>query len=182
METPTKNCIVCGTNFPKPYTTSKADWKKRLYCSRKCFGKDFSEQRKVEVECLACGKTFRRKHFAAKYCSSECAKGRYKDKQGEKHWAWKGGRHVDASGYVHVTLTDDHRFAGMRRNGRMVFEHRLVMAEHLGRPLRSNETVHHLNGKRDDNRIENLELRVGRHGKGAALCCADCGSRNLVAV
>lgn len=101
--------------------------------------------------------------------------------KGEAHYSYRGGSSF-VDGYVSVLVfKNDLPYCRPNTSGR-VLEHRLVMGRSLGRPLTDDETVHHINGDRMDNRLENLQLRQGRHGNGVVMACKSCGSHDIEAV
>jgi len=73
---------------------------------------------------------------------------------GEKAANWKGGKRITKDGYVAI-YSPHHPFA---KRDKTVLEHRLIMEKIIGRFLQPFEIVHHKNGIKDDNRIENLIL------------------------
>lgn len=81
---------------------------------------------------------------------------------GHKSPGWRGGKIKSTSGYVLVQMPS-HPAA---HAAGYVPEHRLVMEGMIGRYLRPEENVHHINGKRDDNRPENLELWTSKQPPG----------------
>ena len=80
---------------------------------------------------------------------------------------WKCGRKTTELGYVQVWVPMS--TPGRPKNGYMM-EHRLVMQESIGRPLEAWEIVHHRNGVKDDNRIENLEIVTRARHAGMVVC------------
>lgn len=73
--------------------------------------------------------------------------------RGKNHYNWKGGKHSDGRGYVKI-YKPLHPF----NNRGYVLEHRLIMENHIGRYLSIDEVIHHKNGIKNDNRLENLLL------------------------
>ncbi len=102
--------------------------------------------------CKHCGNAFRPSDGASKYCSRPCAWANNGGKnKKETHW-WK-----NASGYIEGRI-----WVSETRNIR-VKQHRYVVELAIGRKLLPHESVHHINGVKDDNRLENLE--VMSHGE-----------------
>ncbi len=99
-----------------------------------------------------------RKHHGNGYCSMHRQRKARLGDAGQAQELYPGltsRRGVYANGYAYLLDYKDHPNAS--KNGQIA-EHVFIMAEFLGRPLVRPEEVHHKNGQRDDNRIENLEL------------------------
>lgn len=81
-------------------------------------------------------------------------------------YAPRGSGTTDNNGYRVITKKGHPNCKSKKGH---IFEHTFVMSEHLGRPLMNGETVHHINGQRNDNRVENLEIWHRSHPPGQRL-------------
>jgi transposase len=104
---------------------------------------------------------------------------RRKAASGEKHGSWKGGSLKTTNGYINKWVSNEDPLFIMANSQGYVPEHRYIMSQNIGRPLRKDESVHHMDGDRTNNNITNLQLRVGQHGSGQCYRCCDCGSTNI---
>jgi len=118
--------------------------------------------------------------------------GKHGSQMREKNPFWKGGRVIASNGYVLVRVGVSHHLSDVRG---YAYEHRLMAEQKIGRMLVSGELVHHVNGDKTDNRIENLNVvpSIAHHwaehrkpgnkrrlpGEINTLALCECGCRTL---
>jgi hypothetical protein len=130
-------CDSCGTIFyPRTQQLKKGGGR---FCSHKCKGAAFTGAANHQFGKPLSAEAKRKRH------ETMMSSGGYPSGPSAPHW--KGGK-TTCMGYVQI---------GNTVTGR-VLEHRAVMEAHIGRKLRPDEVVHHINGNKRDNRIENLRV------------------------
>lgn len=108
-----------------------------------------NEAKAVSKACESCGSEFKPRHSRSRYCSKRCLwDGNAKR---TPHNKGSGVGWIDKRGYKWVYVVENGKNVAKR-------EHRMVMEESIGRKLLAEELVHHKNGIKHDNRIENLEI------------------------
>ena len=128
---------------------------------RDCQGKHVHQV--AHKVCIECGITFPKPYSLSKngwdkqkLCSRKC-RSKFLIRtllKGENNPRWNGGKGTTSQGYVEIVAEVSH---SKNARGR-ILEHRFVMEKYLGRKLLTTENTHHINGNKQDNRIENLML------------------------
>lgn len=141
-------CSYCHKDFlryPSEVRKGKLRGIKNIFCSMSCRSGD---RKSVSVPCAFCGVYFKRKlslieRSEKNYCSHGCYTNDVKEDR------------LCPLGYIRYWTEGKYRY-----------RHRQIMEEYLCRPLLKDEVVHHKNGDRTDNRLENLQLMaLGEHTK-----------------
>jgi len=99
---------------------------------------------------------------AKRFCSRKCAaQHRSKMVYGKNHHCWKGGQITFGEEYLYTKI-----YVGTPRKYKKIYIHREVMEKHLGRKLEKWEQVHHIDGNKHNNTINNLEvMSKSEHGR-----------------
>lgn len=141
-----KTCNYCDSLLLQRNFDSYYEYKRAKYCNKDCYQKDHSK-RYIKAYCLFCDKEFETQESRPKiFCSLKC---RY------DHNKRDGSTYVGVNGYRYVKV---HGHPNGAQSNYWMLEHRHVMEQHLGRYLTFEETVHHKDGNKLNNALENLEV------------------------
>jgi HNH endonuclease len=148
-------CNRCSKEFSIQNYRKKNSETQVFFCSKECKNKG------IIVNCPICGKelrfaesTLKVRHKGIKCCSRECMLE-----------ASKAGI-IDFGFRNEGNKNGNNARKRIWKDGSVFYEHRLIMEDHIGRPLESWEHVHHINENPKDNRIENLQMvTASEHGK-----------------
>lgn len=172
-----KKCIVCGKEFYKKPVENKIYWESKKCCSKECG--NINRRKRIKLICVVCGKEFEVIEYRknAKYCSLECnytKKPYWTDKKrpdiSEKAKVWakerlepyyfKKGEHRTNTGRTRIKSFGDKNqpYSIITINGKNIKKHRYIIEKIIGRTLNKKEIIHHINGDKQDNRIENLYI------------------------
>ncbi len=158
-----KECRGCGRSFPAtPEHFHAGQGRNRQSLRSKCKPCEKLERRlqhaklRASMPCAVSGCSRGAYTKESGLCAAHLRRRRiYGDPDAARRIReYHGVGYVNAAGYRMMSVKLPSGRFGQRP------EHRIVMEKHLGRPLLRSESVHHKNGNRSDNRIENLELWV----------------------
>ena len=151
-----KQCLFCHKDFNAAKKSTK-------YCCRVCqsthlaslYGKENGLKRRtgMTLKCEHCQLDYYVPKYrveTAKYCSRSCLGHAHP----ERHEKARKNSPVN----LRKGLSEPRKYKKLYINKKVVYEHRYLMEQHLGRKLDRNEQVHHINGDCCDNRIENLQV------------------------
>ena len=140
-----RRCQHCGIPFVA--FANRVALQRALFCSHRCHSA--AAARRLERHCEVCGTAFwptgqQVRNGGGRFCSARCSQVAHR---GPGSSSWRGGRLARPDRYVVMKLSD----------GSREYEHRLIWAAAHG-PIPDGYEVHHVNGVRHDNRLENLLL------------------------